>query len=72
MTIVPLLGGALKQSPPYLSDLRFEVLQDKNQKLFVRTSLDGKNIKLCESSNYCPLAEYVRKLRNNVASCEIS
>jgi len=68
MAITSLLNFNLKKAPQYLSDLRFEMFKDKNQKLFVRMSLDGKVMKLCESLSQCPLGEFVKKLQNNVVN----
>ncbi|NRA73647.1 MAG: histidine-type phosphatase [Rickettsiales bacterium] len=67
ITITSLLGYDLKNKLPYLSNLRFEVLKNiKNQKLFVRTSLDNRIVKICKSSDDCPLNEFITTLKNNV------
>ncbi|NRA73650.1 MAG: histidine-type phosphatase [Rickettsiales bacterium] len=67
LTAMPLLNYKLKKTPSYLSNLRFEVFQNtKNGNLFVKTSLDNKDIKVCKSSYVCPLEEFVTTLKNNV------
>ncbi|NRA73648.1 MAG: histidine-type phosphatase [Rickettsiales bacterium] len=67
LAIAPLLGMNLKQMPPYLANLRFELLQNTtNKQLFVKTSLDGKIMKVCKSYNECPLKEFVTTLKNNI------
>ena len=67
ITVVSLLGFDLKNRLPYLADLRFEVFQDMNNgKRFVKTSLNGRVIKICKSSDNCPLKEFVKTLGDNI------
>ncbi|NRA73649.1 MAG: histidine-type phosphatase [Rickettsiales bacterium] len=74
ITLTSLLGYDLKNKPPYLSNLKFEVFQNEhNKNLFIKTSLDGRIIKVCKSINICPLKEFITTLQNNIKNkCNIS
>lgn len=65
--ITHLLDARLKNIPPYLSDLRFEIFQNAQGQALVRVSLDGRVIKVCSESDYCPLEKFEKQVRENVA-----
>ena len=67
MAITSLLNFSLEETPSYLSDLRFEIfLNTDNNKKLVKMSIDGEAIKLCQSSQYCPIKEFIQTLKKNV------
>jgi hypothetical protein len=62
-----LMGKLLDGTPPYLSDLRFELFKhSKSGVNFVRASLNGEPIKICASGAMCPATEFVSTLRSIV------